>query len=154
MSDPDLQLQVQMRYIQDQLERLRKADAGSVSGGFTPLYTGGTTPGVTTYVTQWGAWVRVGTMVVATATIDWSGATGTGDAQFSLPFASVNTTSQYYAIPVRTNLVTFANSAPVGQLLNNASVFILTSPATNANSSVVQVEAAGFIIYTATYFIG
>lgn len=122
-------------------------------GTWVPTYVGGTTAGVTTYVRQVGAWIRIGAMVVATATVEWSAATGTGDAQLSLPFASVNTTNQFYAVPVRTNLVTFANSAPIGQLVNNSSFIILTSPATNANSAVVQIEAAGLVFYTATYFV-
>lgn len=128
--------------------------AFSDTGGFTPTLTGATAAGVTTYTTQWGAWARLGPVVIATATIAWTAATGTGDAQFSLPFTAINTANQHYAVPVRTNLVTFANSAPVGQLLAGQSLFVLTSPATNANAAVVQMEAAGFIIYTAVYITG
>jgi len=122
-------------------------------GTWVPTYVGGTTAGATTYVTQFGAWVRVGALVVATATLEWSAATGTGDARLSLPFTAVNTTNKFYAVPVRTNLVTFANSAPIGQLLNNTAYIVMTSPATNANSAVVAIEAAGLVIYTANYFV-
>jgi len=122
-------------------------------GTWVPTYLGGTTAGVTTYTTQVGAWVRIGALVVATATVQWSAATGTGDAELSLPFTSVSTTNKFYAVPVRTNLVTFANSAPVGQLINNSAFIILTSPATNAASATVQIEAAGLVIYTASYFV-
>jgi hypothetical protein len=130
------------------------ADRVMSSGGFTPTYLGGTTAGVTTYTTQWGAWVRIGPIVIATATIQWSAATGTGDAQFSLPFTAINTANQFYSVAARTTLVTFANSAPVGQIVNNTSFMVLTSPVTNAAAATVAMEAAGFIIYTATYFVG
>lgn len=123
------------------------------TGTFVPTYLGGTTPGVTTYTLQAGFWVRVGALVVATATVAWSAATGTGDAQFSLPFTAVNTTNENYAVPVRLNLVTFANSAPTGQLAANTAYIILVSPLTNAASAVSQVEAAGLAIYTANYFV-
>lgn len=123
-------------------------------GGFTPTYSGSTAAGVTTYTTQWGAWVRLGPVVIATATLVWSAATGTGNAQFSLPFTAVNTTDQHYAISVRTVNITFANSAPQGQIAAGQSFFLLNSPLTNAASTVVQMEAAGNIIYTAVYIIG
>jgi hypothetical protein len=123
-------------------------------GGFTPTYSGGTTAGVTTYTTQWGAWVRLGPVIIATATIVWSAATGTGTAQFSLPFTAINTADQNYSLAVRTSAITFANSAPQAQLAAGASLFTLQSPITNAPSTAVAVEAAGNIIYTAVYITG
>jgi hypothetical protein len=154
-----------LKLLYDNNKRLKQTETREVPGnvpGFSqfydtgtwvPTYLGGTTPGVTTYTTQVGAWVRVGALVVATATVQWSAATGTGDAQFSLPFTAVNTANKFYAVPVRTNLVTFANSAPIGQLINNTAYIILISPLTNAASGVTQIEAAGFIMYTASYFV-
>ncbi len=153
MTQRDLVRRLEQTQVTERPGGVSGLDTFYASGGFTPTYTGGTTAGVTTYVTQWGAWVRIGAMVVATATVQWSAATGTGDAQLSLPFTAVNTTNQFYAVPVRTNLVTFANSAPIGQLINNTSYIVMTSPVTNAASATVQIEAAGLVIYTATYFI-
>jgi hypothetical protein len=119
-------------------------------GSYTPTYEGGTTPGTTTYTFQSGAWTRIGNMVVVRGQVNWSAATGTGDAQVSLPFApgTRNFTGSLWLIGV-----TFAAGTPQMQLSGGNTFFTMISPATNAAGTVVQMEAAGNIIWTVTYFL-
>lgn len=120
---------------------------------YTPTYTGLTTAGVTTYTTQQGSYIRIGKLVIATATIIWTAATGTGNALFSLPFASANVSDQNYSGGARLESITFANSTPTIQLGFSQAFIRLNSPLTNAGSTNVAVEAAGNVVYTVAYFI-
>jgi len=122
-------------------------------GTYVPTYLGATTPGVTTYTTQQGAWIRIGAAIFVTGTVVWTAATGTGSAIISLPFAPVNITDQNYSGSVRTVNVTFANNAPQILIVPNAATFILQSPLTNAASTTVVVEAAGNIVFSVFYFL-
>lgn len=122
-------------------------------GTYTPTYLGNTTAGVTTYTIQQGAWVRIGALVVATGSVVWTAATGTGFAAFGLPFAAVNVANQNYSGSVRVDSVTFANGTPQIVVLPTAAAFLLLSPLTNAASAAVNVEAAGNIVFTVSYFI-
>ena len=49
-------------------------------GVFTPTYLGEDTAGVTTYISQVGIWTRVDNIVTLTLLLEWSGATGSGNA--------------------------------------------------------------------------
>jgi hypothetical protein len=135
------------------LERLRKADAGGVVVSYTPTYEGGTTPGATTYSVQVGAYIREGNKVTATGTLIWTAATGTGNARVSLPIAAANVTDQDYSGGLDLVSVTFANSTPTIELIYNTAYFQMRSPLTNAGGTLVQMEAAGTIIFTVTYFV-
>lgn len=126
--------------------------AGNI-GTYTPTYLGSTAAGTTTYSVQQGAWVRVGPIVFVTGTVVWTAATGTGNAQISLPFASANTSNQNFSGSVRTVNVTFANSTPQILIQPNTAFFILQSPLTNAASTTVQMEAAGNIVFSVWYFV-
>lgn len=123
-------------------------------GTYAPAYDGGTTSGVTTYTFQVGAYVRIGSVVIATGIVGWSAATGTGSARITLPFATANVTDQDYSGSADYVGVTFANSTPTIELLANNIRFVMRSPLTNAAGAVVQVEAAGQVIFTVTYFVG
>jgi len=149
----ELDTQRQIAVLKDQLERLRKADAGAVSSTWTPTMVGNSTAGVTTYALQQGAWVRVGSLVVVTGTVVWTAATGTGNANFGLPFTAANTTNQFFSGGVRVEGVTFTNSAPQVVISPNTAFFNLISPITNAVGATVTVEAAGNVIFTVSYFI-
>lgn len=117
---------------------------------YTPTYLGGTTAGVTTYTFQDGAWTRKGREVTVRGQVAWSAATGTGNAQISLPFAASggNFTGDLYV-----NGVTFAAGTPQMLLGSGNSFFTMGSPATNAGPTTVAIEAAGNVIWTVTYFI-
>lgn len=119
-------------------------------GTYAPTYLGGTTPGTTTYSLQDAAWVRLGNIIVVRGQVVWTNATGTGNAQISLPSApgSGNFTGSLYL-----SAVTFANSAP--ELLASAgnAFFTMGSPLTNAAPTVVAIEAAGNITFEVAYFL-
>ena len=57
-------------------------------GTFVPTLVGGTIPGVTTYTLQVGRYVRIGNWVWINYTIDITAATGTGNANFIMPFTA------------------------------------------------------------------
>lgn len=148
-----LELQRQIRDIADRLERLEKQDIGPVEGTYTPTYEGGSSAGVTTYTTQAGFYVRSGNMIFFMVRITWTAATGTGNAQVSLPFTAKNTTSKEYAIGVWSSGLTFANGNVVGRILENQAFFTFQSLLTNASPSASAVEAAGDIIASGWYTI-
>ena len=120
---------------------------------YTPTYLGGTTAGVTTYTLQAGFWVRVGSLIFVKGVVIWTAATGTGNALVSLPFTASATANSYQSGSLRLTNVTFANSAP--QMLINPSTgaFQMDSPLTNAAPTTVAIEAAGNIVFSATYFV-
>ncbi len=133
------------------LERLRKTDVGGVALAFTPTYDG-VTPGVTTYTTQTGSYVRFGRLIIAQASLVWTNATGTGAVRLGgLPFAAAAGTQ--FAFPVQTTSVTFANGSIQGLLQGGNAVAQLFSPATNAAGTELTVEVAGTLRFTVAYFI-
>lgn len=114
---------------------------------YTPTYAGGTAAGTTTYTTQAGFYERVFDLVFFHGRVTWTAATGTGNARISLPFTALNTTNMYYAISVWTNNVTFANQGILVPISPNNAYFEMYSPLTNAASAIVQMEAAGDVIW-------
>jgi hypothetical protein len=146
----DAALLARLRALEARLERIEKPDQGGVAGEYTPTYVGGTTAGVTTYSTQQGVYYRLGRLIVATGAVVWTGATGTGDARISLPFAGSAGLNQTGSI--RLNGVTFVNSTPQVEFASTA-YFVMRSPITNGGGNVVQVEAAGNVIFTLAYLI-
>ena len=120
-------------------------------GAYAPTSEGSTTPGVTTYTTQQGSWVRLGPIVIVTGTVVWTAASGTGTALISLPSIVANVANQNFSGSARTVNVTFANSAPQVLILPNTAFFQLSSPLTNAAPAAVAVEAAGNIVFTVVY---
>lgn len=147
----DLDTQRRLRAVEDTLERLRKADAGTATGTWTPTYTGGTSAGVTTYSVQVGTWARVGNIIVAYGRVVWTAATGTGSARVSLPFTTG--AFDYGSGSLWTDGVTFAAGSPQIQLPPSVAFFEMISPASNAASTAIAVEAAGNIGFTVVYFV-
>lgn len=123
------------------------------TGTYTPTYLGGTTAGTTTYTTQAGFYVRIGKVVFFTATVVWTAATGTGNAQVSLPFTAENGTNEAWSAYARSINVTFANGSIEGQITGNTNFVFFLSPATNAAGTNVAVEAAGNLIVSGFYFV-
>lgn len=145
------------RIIQDILRRLDHLESLSQNAWdfdtYTPTYLGATTPGATTYTTQDGFWWQDGPRLFFTGRLIWTAATGTGSATISLPFASRNTTGLRYTIRVFVTNVTFANGSVQATIGPGASIFTMASPATNAASTTLTIEAAGDIIFTGEYII-
>ena len=129
---------------------MRWLSAFYVEGTYTPTYEGGTTAGTTTYSVQQGSYVRIGNLVLATGAVVWTAATGTGNARISLPFAGAAGVNQTGSIRVIS--VTFAAGTPQVEF-SGTNYFEMRSAASNAGGTVVQVEAAGNIIFTIAYLI-
>lgn len=136
-----------LRLLEQRIGRTEVIERPGVSGTYTPTYLGATTAGATTYTTQDGFWTRVGNIIFFNGRVIWTAATGTGSAIVSLPFTSQNTTGMRYAINVFVTNVTFANGSVQATIGPNAAVFSMASPATNAASTTLTVEAAGDIIF-------
>lgn len=121
-----------------------------VQNVYTPTYTGETTAGVTTYAAngQVGHYTRIGRLVFFYGRVEWTAATGTGNANVSLPFTPANVTNLNYGGGADTTGVTFANGTPVMLIGANLAFFRLRSPLTNAATATVQVEAAGTINFS------
>lgn len=143
----------QIRDIEARLERLEKMDIGPVFSTYTPTYLGDSSPGVTTYSTQAGFYCRIGNIIIAWGQVVWTAATGTGNARVSLPFNTSSVTNTVFAGSVDLLGVTFTNSTPIAEMTANNTGFVMRSPLTNANGAVVQIEAAGTIVFTIIYAI-
>lgn len=63
MSDPNLSMQRQIQALQDDMERLRKADTPGGTQTWTPFFEGTSTAGAYTYVTQAGRYTIMGNRV-------------------------------------------------------------------------------------------
>lgn len=147
MSD-DLRLQAQARELAPFLRTLVFTPFYVDATSYTPAYSGAATAGVTTHSVQTGSWVRLGNLVLVWGQVVWTAATGTGNAQVSLPSsASVVSTLGN----VRCSTVTFAAGAP--EILASGAFFQLRSPATNAATTPVAVEAAGDIVFGVAFIV-
>jgi hypothetical protein len=124
------------------------------SSVFTPTLAGSTLAGVTTYVTQQGAYKRLGDRVDFTLTLQWSAATGTGNPRIGgLPYPSANVANQNFSASIWPTTVTFANGDINVLFSPNVSTLRLFSPLTNAASTELVMEAAGLVVISGTYFI-
>jgi len=143
------------RLIREILNRLDQLEATAHiiydKGSYIPTYTGRTTAGVTTYNTQLGGYVRLGSGVFFWGSVIWTAATGTGDALISIPFTSAANTA--FSPAVRAVNVTFANGSIECQLDGNTAFFYMRSPATNAAPTNVAVEAAGALVFNGFFFV-
>lgn len=120
---------------------------------YTPEYYGGTTTGVTTYAAggQTGAYTRIGSVVVCSFRVEWTGATGTGEARVTLPIAATSATAQ--AAIVYPSSVAYGGDYLIGQIPASATYMNFRSPST-ATASVLNVEAAGVLLVTVAYLVG
>jgi hypothetical protein len=130
----------------------RLNDYQSDAGTYTPTYVGGTTAGTTTYLLQEGEFRRFGNVVHCSGRINWSAATGTGEARILLPSVPAGAYRSTGSLFV--DGVTFANTMPQMLVVPGQQYFTMYSALTNAAPTVVAVEAAGLIIWSLTYFIG
>lgn len=121
------------------------------AGTYTPTYVGGTTAGTTTYLLQEGEFRRLGPVVFCSGRINWSAASGTGEARISLP--SVVGATYRSSGSLFVDGVTFAGTMPQMLVTPGTQYFTMYSAATNAAPTVINVEAAGLIIWSVTYFI-
>jgi len=118
---------------------------------YSPTYLGGTTPGATTYSVQQGWYWRAGQLLFVTGLVVWTAATGTGDAQISLPFVPSITFGFRASGSLRVTSVTFTTTTPQLIVAPTAAYFTMESPVSNAAGNVVQMEAAGNVTFSCFY---
>lgn len=149
----DAQLIQRISQLEKRLSLLETQESLHIeSGSYTPTYEGGTTPGSTTYTFQGGNYFIIGNIIVVTGQINWSAATGTGDARISVPFALAG--SLNFSGSLRLSGVTYANDTPQLLLSPGTLYFVMDSPATNAAGNRVQIENnSGSVVWTIIYAI-
>lgn len=154
MSDKDEIIARQLEDIQRRLDQLEARSVMSYAKStYVPAYLGAATAGVTTYTTQVGFYTKIGRAVFFNGYVLWTGATGTGAATISLPFTPDATANMRYSVMLRTNNVTFANGSVQGRIAPGDPRIFLDSPLTNAASTVINVEAAGDIMFSGFFFV-
>lgn len=138
--------------LERRVKRLESMEVGAIPGTYTPTMIGASTAGVTTYTTQIGYYICIGSVVIAYGMTVWTNATGTGDAIYSLPFAAENLTNGRFAVAIRTSALTYtATSGLQGLILPNTSYFIVTGQTANAAAATLAVEVAGEVDWMAVY---
>jgi hypothetical protein len=108
---------------------------------YTPTVVGGTTAGTTTYSSQIGQYARIGNLVIAWFQIVITGATGTGNANFSLPFSLNSASSNICVGPFNSNSTTWTwqGRNSVNLLANPGNSFAVVScNASGQNASSLQ----------------
>jgi hypothetical protein len=139
----------ELEHLAARITDLERAEA-AIIGTFTPAYEGAAVPGVTTYTTQTGYYMRIGNWCIFALTVVWTAATGSGNVRITqLPFNNADTLDT--AISCRTNSVTFANGSVQAFVTASGAFARLQSPATNAASTDVTVETAGEIRLEGAY---
>lgn len=118
-----------------------------VTGTWTPVLAGSSTPGTQTYDVQVGRYVRIGNLVMATfnITIDTKDVATAGDMLLTgLPFASANVTNNFHAgqIATWTSLATAIIAAPLHLPPNSTQMNI--RKVTAAATSIGNMVAADF----------
>lgn len=151
MTDPAVARQ--LRSLQSQIDALkaRRSWALLTAATYTPTYLGATTPGATTYSAQQGWYWRIDSLIFVTGLVAWTAATGTGNANISLPVVPSTTFGFRAAGSAYIISVTFTTTTPQLLVSATSALFTLASPASNAASNIVQVEAAGTIAFSCFY---
>jgi hypothetical protein len=149
-----LSIERRLRLLEETVERLRKGDTMRyVEDTYTPTMTGESVAGVTTYTTQVGAYIRLGNVVHAVGYVVWTGATGTGNMNISLPFTARSTANLLTPATIYVDGITFASGSPMGLIVNNTAFIRLYYPASNAATTIIPVEAAGQVAFHAAYLL-
>lgn len=126
-------------------------------GTFTPTVQGSTTAGVGTYNQQVGYYTKVGRLVTVNVWLQWTNTTGTGNLRFGgLPFTIGNISGNYGGISIGyvSNIALTAGNIMYG-LIEFGSTFITATqtPTGGGSNSVVPIDPAGEIAFTATYYV-
>ena len=132
------------------------ATANITEAAWTPTIIGATTAGTATYTSQVGTVAEVGNLVIASASLSWTGHTGTGDMRVSLPVAVGDIAqrgctffSPFEAIPSMP-----ASCYLAGVPFQNASqVFIFATPVGGGTPAAMPISASGAFDMVAIYWM-
>ncbi len=127
-------------------------DLALTVNSYTPTYSAAT-PGATTYAVdgQVGVYAKFGPVVLFSCRVEWTTASGSGEARISLPFAVASVTNQAFSGNITPSGVTFTQGEPVMQISPGVSYFAMRSPGSNIASTVINVEAAGTVVASGWY---
>lgn len=124
-------------------------------GAFTPTISGSVSAGTGTYASQTGTYTKIGNLVTATAYVNISNHTGTGDILLSgLPFTAYATSDFYFPVTIGylNNCAMNANSYPAGFMVFNTTSILLQQGVIGGGSmNGVPMDTAFSIMYTITY---
>ncbi len=124
---------------------------------WTPTLVGASTAGTTTYTAQNGVYVRIGHMIWITARIVITGATGTGDANLSLPFgvAFITNISPVGQVQISSTTWTFPalTTTAILAFVSNTSICTVPCYGSAVASSKLQMNNSALtIIYSGWYY--
>jgi hypothetical protein len=124
-------------------------------GTWTPTVVGTTTAGTAIYSQQNGQYTKIGNMVTATAYVEWSVHTGTGNITLGgLPFTALNAGANLggVAIAYNHNIVLTANNVITAYIAGNSTrITVDQYPVGGGGSTAVPMDASGGFIYTISY---
>jgi hypothetical protein len=144
----------ELERLKRRVTELERLEVG-IPDTFTPTYFGQTAAGVTTYAAQVGRVTRVADLVFFTIYLNWTNATGTGNALIGgLPVTSENVTNQFIAPGLWYYGITYAagNGVQVFFRPNTTQIELWNAPASNTAAAQLAVEAAGELTISGVYF--
>lgn len=123
------------------------SDNDYAEGAWTPVITGTTAAGAGTYVSQSGAYVKIGKFVHVNGILAWSAHDGTGNMTITgLPFAQGGST-----VGVISFAVSSLTQAAALQGRISGSTIVLETQASNASAVALPMDAAATIRFSANY---
>jgi hypothetical protein len=137
---------------------------GTVTGGvlddyeegtWTPTVIGTSSAGSGTYIAQNGRYTKIGNVVAATAYLNWTAHTGSGNMKFAgLPFTVLNATNVFYSVSfglVRNVTLTASNLMTAYAVFNQTTIAVEQYPVGGGNATSVALDTSAEIMYTITY---
>lgn len=127
-------------------------EIAQITGTFVPTLKGAVTPGVGTYTTQYGHFVKQGKVVTFTLSMTWTNHTGTGNMMIAgLPYTSkLNSVAPvavvHWDISMTAGKVLCAN---IGS--NDTEVGLMQTPTGGGAINTIPMDTAGFIMVAGTY---
>jgi|DEB0MinimDraft_6_1074348.scaffolds.fasta_scaffold29359_3 hypothetical protein len=129
---------------------------GYETGSWTPTAIGTSSAGSGTYLAQNGRYTKIGNAVTATAYLNWTAHTGTGNLKFSgLPFQVLNANNVFYSVSfglVRNVTLTANNLMTAHAVFNQTTIAVEQYPVGGGASTAVALDTSAEIMYTITYF--
>jgi hypothetical protein len=124
-------------------------------GTFTPTYVGSATPGTTTYTTQNGKYVKVGSQVHFEIILAWSAHSGSSGSAVvgGLPFANGTTAASLSLVPI--GLGATASTVICAYIDANASIALMRQYALGGTTSLtaMSLSNSGTLILAGSYSV-
>jgi hypothetical protein len=124
-------------------------------GTFTPTVIGTTSAGTATYTSQSGTYTKVGRQVTVNIYVLYTSGTGTGKLKLAgLPFTSSATNLASCSVGVFSNITMTASNFPTPFInVSTTEVTFWSAPVGGGGYVIIDYDAAGEIMVSATYFV-